>query len=51
MSSETRETILVVVAVAPWVLFLALIAWSAAVSRLEERPRRVEARARVTAPE
>jgi hypothetical protein len=43
MSPETREAILVVLAVTPWLLFLALIAWSAAISRLEERAQRVEA--------
>ena len=43
MSSETREAILVALAITPWLLFLALIAWSAAVARLEERARRVEA--------
>ena len=42
MSFETREAMLVVLAITPWLLFLALIAWSAAVSRLEERARRVE---------
>ncbi len=48
MSAETREAILVGVSLAPWLIFVVLVAWSAALSLVEDGRSRARARREYT---